>query len=158
MMVTEPAVAWIDGEPVILVATFEHDTNHPAGVIALGIDRGAGGTEDPRLVRRWEAPDFETEQAEALDRFRRHDSRVALIDHDGATYAAIVDVGPTAARGTMLLIDVAAGRIVDRRALSGRGQRFIAPLVLGDRIVVTSCESNDGPGHVEAWDVVTTAR
>jgi hypothetical protein len=38
--------------------------------------------------------------------------------------------------------------------LAGPGQRFVAPLVLGHRIYVPSCENSAGPGQLEAFEIV----
>jgi hypothetical protein len=151
-MVTEPVITSIDGTAVALIPTFYFDPRHPAGVVALELE-DADGT--PRLRERWSAP--ARTSPEAVSRFRDHTGRLALIEHDGVAYAAIVDPGPEHGHeGILFLIRVGDGAIVERGEIDGPGQKYIEPAIDGDRIFANSCDTiNAGPSHLEAWDVVT---
>ena len=52
-------------------------------------------------------------------------------------------------------VDAADGRLVADQPLSGRGMRFQQPLVIGDRIYVGSCESDQGRARVEAFSLTS---
>lgn len=147
MMVTEPVSALVDGEPRVAVSTFVFDRTHTAGVVGLAIVEGPDG---PRLEERWRAP--ERDHPEARERFRQHPSRLAMTVLDGETYVFVVDVA--LAGGTMLMIRMRDGQIVDRAPLVDPGRRFIEPLIFGDRIYTTSCRGNEGPGRLLAFDIV----
>jgi hypothetical protein len=145
MMVTEPKIVHVEGEPLALVPTFVFDRTHPAGLVALAIEEGAGG---PELVQRWQAPRFDSE--EARTRFRRHPSNLVTFEAAGRTFAAWVDV-VTDGHGTLLVVDTANGEIVERAELAGRGRRFITPAVHERVLWMTSCNDNNGPGLVESF-------
>lgn len=149
MMVTEPLVTSVDGDPVVVVASFMFDHTHPAGLIALRIVMRDGA---PTLEPFWTAPDFAT--GEALDRFRRHPSRASLLTIAGEPYVLVVDVGPPGGRGTLLAVRVRDGVIAARAALAGEGVRYIEPLVIGSRVFLNSCNGNPpASGHLEAIDL-----
>jgi hypothetical protein len=147
MMVTEPRIVSVGGEVIALVSTFIFDHTHPAGLVALTVTNGPGG---PGLEPRWQAPRFDTE----LDRelFRRHSSRVAVFQSGVESYAAVVSVVGSGS-GTLLVVRVRDGEIVSRTPLSGRGRRFIEPLVQDGVLWTTSCDDNDGPGLLESFRV-----
>lgn len=151
MMVTRPEVAMIDGEPLVVVATFVFDSLHPAGLVGLRVVMRDGL---PRLEKAWEAPAFDTE--ESVARFRRHPSRVRLVSFAGVEYAAVVDQGRHGTTpGVLYLVRVADGLIVHRAELDGPGQRFAQPLAIDDRLYLASCvQGNRGPSHLEAWQIV----
>jgi hypothetical protein len=148
-MVTVPAVTSVDGVPTVLVPTFLFDETNPAGLVALEIVRDAGGV--PRWRKLWEAPPFSS--AEAVERFREHVGRVALVTVAGETHAALVDPGPERSKGGVLyLVRVRDGAIVERAGLDGPGRKYSMPAVIGDTLFVASCDTEaDGPGHLEAW-------
>ena len=151
-MVTEPLVTEIDGTAVALIPTFNMDDSSPAGVIALDIVEEGDGAA---LRGRWRSP--ADDSAEALERFREHTGRLALLEHDGTRYAALADPGPEGSHdGLLYLLRVSDGAIADREALDGPGQKYIEPAVDDQRLFVTSCDTiHDGPSHLEAWDLVT---
>jgi hypothetical protein len=145
MMVTQPKIVQVNGEPLALIPTFVFDRTHPAGLVALAV---VEGSEGPELVQRWQAPRFDSEEAHT--RFRRHPSNVVTFEAAGRTYAAWVDVVGNG-HGTLLVVDVANGEIVERVELTGRGRRFITPAVHERVLWMTSCNDNDGPGVVESF-------
>jgi hypothetical protein len=147
-MVTVPVATAVDGVPVVLVPTFLFDDVNPAGLVALDIVRGEDGA--PRWRKRWEAPPFASD--EAVERFRGHVGRVALMSIAGDEYAALVDPGDEhTTDGLLYLVRVADGAIAERAPLDGPGRKYTLPAVRGDTIVVASCDAEDGAGHLEAW-------
>jgi hypothetical protein len=145
MMVTRPEIALVDGAPIAIVAMFEPDSVHRAGVAGVRVEMRDGA---PRLSLAWQV-------ADDLASFRRHPSRVRLIDLRGEPHAVVVDQGRAGQRnGVLYVIRARDGEIVSRVELAGPGQRFAQPLSIGDRVYVPSCtDGNRGPGHVEAWRV-----
>lgn len=150
-MVTRAAVAYDAGAPIIVVPTFYFDGTNPGGVVGLEIVRGSSG---PVLHERWSAPPRDA--SEAVERFREHTGRASIVDVGGIPYVVIADPGPEHARsGVLYAIDARTGAIADRGSLDGPGQKYIEPLVIGNRVFVTSCDTiMTGPTHLEAWDVV----
>ncbi len=146
MIVTEPLVTTLDGAPLILVPTFEFDRTHPAGVVAVRVAMQGGV---PHLERVWRAPS----DLEATLRFRRHPSRIAPTTLRGESMALVVDVGDAAGAGRLYAIRVRDGAVLGRAELDGPGQRYVRPLVVGERVWVSSCAPGDGPGHLEAYDL-----
>lgn len=147
-MVTVPVATTVDGLATVLVPTFIFDEVNPAGLVALQIVRGDDGA--PRWRKLWEAPPFSSD--EAVERFRGHVGRVALVTIAGAEYAAVVDPGPEhSTDGLLYLVRVADGAIAERAALDGPGRKYTLPAVRGDSLYVASCDAEDGVSHLEAW-------
>lgn len=146
MIVTQPAVTEVDGEPLLLVPTFMPDKTHPAGVVAVAITDGEDG---PKLDVRWQAPSFD--DAAAIARFRRHPSRIRL-SHDGQV-AWLVETAARAERGKLLALQASDGAILVDQPLAGPGYRFTQPLIVGDRIFVPSCQPDNGPSTLEIYDI-----
>lgn len=151
MAVTEPLVAQREAGPVIMTATFMPDQTHPAGVVAVTIEEGEAG---PQYRRLWEFPPFGS--ADSVSRFRVHPTRMALgaLGESGRALAWIVEVKGSA--GRLIALDVDDGSEVFETKMVGPGYRFTVPLVSQDRVYVSSCDGNAGPGHVEAYKI--TAR
>lgn len=150
MIVTQPKLIQLDGEPVALIPTFMFDKTHPAGVVAVRTAMEGGA---PKLSVLWRAPDRDS--AEAKVHFRRHTSRMATFDHGGTTYALVQDQGSGATPGTLYAIRAKDGFIVERRAMGGPGVRYQVPLVVNDTVYVHSCaKPNEAPGHLEAYRIV----
>lgn len=147
-MVTVPVATTVDGTPVVVVPTFLFDDVNPAGLIGLAIERDPSGA--PRWHKLWEAPPFSS--SEAVERFRGHVGRVALVTIDGTEYAALVDPGDEhTTDGLLYLVRVADGAIAERAALDGPGRKYSLPAVRGDALYVASCDAENGAGHLEAW-------
>lgn len=145
MIVTEPLV--IDGtEPVVVVPTFMPDRTHEAGVMGL---RLASGTAGPVLERAWQYPPAGS--AEARSSFREHPSRAAVMLRDGQASAILVEVRRGGRQGRLLVLDARSGALLAEAALAGPGYRFTKPLVLGEQVVVPSCDSDAGPSHLELF-------
>ena len=151
MMVTEPLVVEDRaGEALALLSTFVFDTTHPAGVVALRIEDSDDG---PHFTTAWQAPDFRDPVATRV--FRHHTPRLSRIRLGTTSYAFAVDI-TRSGNGTLLGIRARDGAIVAVRELTGPGQRFVAPLAIGDRLYVPSCNSDTGPSHLEGFQLSTT--
>ncbi len=149
MIVTQPALAWVDGRPIIIVPTFVPDNTHPAGVVALEVVADGGGA---KLQPLWTFPDFESDQA--VLRFRRHTSRVTIsATASGRQIAWIVEAASEGWAGLLTGIDVAAGELFAETPLVGRGMRYSKPLVREGVVYITSCDSDQGPGHIDAYRI-----
>lgn len=153
-MVTQPVITEdADGTPLAIIATFLPGEGIPAGLVGLRIE----SAPSPHLVRAWEAPSFET--PEALTRFRRHPSGVALAEVAGEVHALVVEQGRLGSEpGHLHVVRVTDGELRALVDLDGPGQRYGVPLVVpradGARAFVASCDhGNAGPGHLEAWDL-----
>jgi hypothetical protein len=146
-MVTQPAIAIVDGAPLALVPTFYFDQTNPGGIVGIAVEPTADGFA---LRERWSAPGRET--GEARTQFREHTGRIAVVEVGGTPYGVVAD--PGGATGILYAIDARTGEIADRAPLDGPGHKYIEPAVLGGRVFVTSCDDIfDGPSHLEAWDL-----
>lgn len=143
MIVTEPVVAMLDGAPLLLVPTFEFDRTHAGGLVAVRLAMEDGV---PHLTRAWSAPSGD----EAVVRFRRHSSRPVLAEIGGESVALVYDVGDATTPGRLFAIRVRDGEVLGRAELDGPGQRYVRPLVVDDRVWISSCAPGDGAGHLEA--------
>ena len=161
-MVTEPLVTEVDGTPVALIPTFYMDDTNPAGVVAIDIVEDGDGVS---LRHRWHSPSEIS--TEARERFREHTGRLALLEHDGVRYAALVTRAacaspPQPSRARRAATTASSTSSGSRTASSPIAPRSTAPAAstssrrLNDqRLFVTSCEGMDeGPSHLEAWDLV----
>jgi hypothetical protein len=149
MIVTEPLViegVTFGGEPVIVVPTFMPDRTHEAGVMGLRLARGARGHV---LERAWQYPPQGS--PEALSSFREHPSRAAVMSRDGQAIALLVEVLRGDRQGRLLALDAGSGQRLAQASLAGPGYRFTKPLVLGDQVLVPSCDSDAGPSQLELF-------
>jgi hypothetical protein len=147
-MVTVPATTTVEGTPTVVVPTFMFDDVNPAGLVGLQIARDPSGA--PHWNKIWEAPPFSSD--EAVERFRGHVGRVALVTIAGTEYAALVDPGDEhTTDGLLYLVRVADGAIAERAMLDGPGRKYTLPAVLGDTLYVASCEAENDISHLEAW-------
>jgi hypothetical protein len=147
MMVTEPVVTTLDGEPIALVQTFVPDDVHAAGMTAV---RVATDGVAPALERLWTAPSVDSPAARRY--FRLHPSRIGLGTLGGEQYAWVVDVVPAQGpddHGRLLGVRVRDGAIVANTPMLGAGQRYTVPL--GDNHRVVGVSTNAGRGIVEAF-------
>jgi hypothetical protein len=146
MIVTQPAVVPDSQPPQVLVPTFMPDRTHPAGVVSLTVVGGPDGR--PRFEPSWQYPPFDAEQARRV--FREHPSQIRLVAVDGAQVALIVEAKRSAS-GRLLALRASDGVLLAEAPLDGPGYRFTTPLVVGDQVIVPSCESDSGPSHLEAF-------
>lgn len=153
MIVTQPALSHDDdGTPLALVATFMPDDIQPAGVVALRVVHSEDG---PRLERKWEWPPRPS--VEASTRFRRHPTRIQVRSLQGRDVAFIAETPRDGTPGTLIALDAISGELLDETALSGPGYRFTLPLVTDDAVYLSSCESDEGDGFLEAIPFVVSS-
>jgi hypothetical protein len=134
MIVTQPTLTEVDGVPVVLVATFNFDETHPAGVVALKIRVEEGV---PGLEPFWRVPDFESR--EAVKRFRHYPSRIALSEAGAAVGAtAWVVEGSRHDEGTIHGIRVRDGEVLERISMQGHGMKFVLPVIHEGRLFAPS--------------------
>jgi hypothetical protein len=149
MMVTQPVVAELDGDPLVIVSTFVFDGTNPAGLVALRI---ASEGKTPRFEPVWQAPALDS--PDATTRFRGHSGRPVLSRIGDEDFVWVVDVGAPGDRGRLLGVRVADGTITYDIELDGRGMRYARPLVVGDMLYVNSCEEqHSGPAWIEAFRI-----
>lgn len=130
MIVTQPALSYVDETPVVMIPTFMPDKTHPAGLVALKIVSENG---TPKFERFWQFPD--PESAEALQDFRTHPSLPVLSGESGHAIVWIVDIGN---HGTIYGVRVKDGELLVKKAMQGTGRPLSAPVIYNDRIYVAS--------------------
>jgi hypothetical protein len=148
MIITQPAVVWLNEIPVIIVPTFVPDSTHPAGLVALQIlvDDGL-----PRLELYWHTPMRSSEEARI--RFRYYNTR-RLVTYHGSIEEPIVWVADLFWEPQSHLIygvRVEDGKIVTRVKAQGLVQRFTKPLYYNEKLYCASCF--DTGEMVEAFKV-----
>lgn len=149
MIVAQPALAEVEGAPVLVVPTFMYDKSNAAGVVALTVVERDG---KPALERRWQFPEADSELATTT--FRKHTTNVTIGKVGDEDVAWVVDVKASKGKGVLYGLRVSDGALLAAQELSGGGMRFARPLVDGDRIYLSSCSSDAGPGHVEGYEIV----
>jgi hypothetical protein len=155
---TKPVVVTVDGARLALVPTFVFDDTHPAGLQALEIAVDVDGT--PRFIPRWQVPSFDGNASAARTAFRQPPSGVTVIDIAGEPYALVVDVGAPGQHGTLYLVRVRDGAVLQTISLQGPGQRYAPPLFAYGNVYLSSCQHmgtpnyNEGPSSVEAFRIV----
>tara|TARA_B100000029_G_scaffold514219_1_gene616233 strand:+ start:569 stop:2287 length:1719 start_codon:yes stop_codon:yes gene_type:complete len=150
MSVTQPTLTNVGDEPVVLVPTFMGDNTHPAGIVGLRI---VIENDTPRFAPFWTYPDFAT--SEAVDRFRRHPSRLQLHSH-GASETEVGWVVETARPGkkaTLHAIRVSDGKKLVSAKMKGPGFRYTMPLIHDDVVYLNTCGNDSGPSYIEAYRI-----
>jgi hypothetical protein len=149
-VVTQPQTTTIDGVAAVIVPTFMPDTTHTAGVKALKIVEDDG---TPQFEVAWQFPS--PLDPLATQAFRDAPSRATLatpVPASNLEHAFVVDV-QEGGIGRLYAIRTSDGKLAAATNLAGPGYRYTAPLYLNDRIFVLSCESDSGPGYLEAYNV-----
>lgn len=160
MLVTKPAVAVVDGDPVVVFPGFVDDRSTPAGVVALRLFMD---DDRPRMEVLWRAPDFST--GEALTTFRHHPGRPVLVEWAGETYVLVVETRRTRRAddddigrppGTLWAIRVRDGHVAVRQPITDAGQRFALPLVIEDRVYISTCDPTGlATGQLEGFRLLS---
>jgi hypothetical protein len=148
MIVTQPALTYINDEPVVVITTFMPDNTHPAGLVALKVVLVDG---KPKLRRFWQYPD--PASSKAAKKFRSHPSLpvVSTLGEDNDAIVWAVDIGNP---GTLYGIRVKDGTVMFEQALLGTGRQLSAPLLDGDTIYLASTFANTGKAMVEAYRII----
>lgn len=148
MIVTQPALTYINEDPVVVIPTFMSDNSHPAGLVALKIVLEDG---KPKFKHFWQFPD--PTSSAAIKKFRSHPSLpiISTLGSDNDTVVWTVDIGNP---GTLYGILVKDGNVMFEQALQGTGRQLSAPLLDGDTIYLASSLASTGKAMVEAYRVI----
>ncbi len=149
MIVTQPVLTAIDGEPVVVIPAFVADKTHPAGLVALKIVLEGGR---PKFRRFWQFPD--PASPEAVLAFRSHPSlpAIAALGKNGDAIIWVVDIGN---HGTLYGVHIKDGALVARQALKGAGRQLSAPLIHGNNLYVASIMTGTNKAMIEAYHIDT---
>ncbi len=145
MMVTQPVLAWINNEPVILVTSFSADNTHIAGVVALKI---VLKNKQPKLTVFWRFPS--EDMPTALTMFRSHPSLPILTGAGKDAVVWVVDIGKP---GILYGIRVHDGSMLVKQPLQGSGRQLATPLFINDKVYVASMLSGSGKAILEGYQV-----
>jgi hypothetical protein len=147
MIVTQPAIAYIDDEPIIVIPTFMPDKTHPAGIFALKVILENGS---PKLKRIWQFPD--PASSKAVLGFRSHPS-FPVISTEGINKEPIVWVVDIGANGILYGIRIKDGALIANQPLLGAGRQLSAPLVNGNTVYLASIIPSTGKALIEAYRI-----
>ena len=152
MIVTHPALAFINEEPVVVIPTFMPDNTHPAGLVALKIVLVDG---EPKLRRIWQYPD--PIGSKSVKSFRSHPSLpvISILGKDKDAIVWAVDIGNP---GTLYGIRVKDGAVLVEQPLLGTGRQLSAPLVDGNTIYLASTLASTGKAIVEGYRILNQER
>ena len=145
MMVTQPVLAWINNEPVIMVTSFSADNTHIAGVVALKI---VLENKHPKLAVFWRFPSADTPAP--LTMFRSHPSLPALTGAGQNAVVWVVDIGTP---GILYGLRVHDGKMLVKQPLQGSGRQLATPLFINDKVYVASMQSGTGKAILEGFQI-----
>jgi len=148
MIVTQPLKTLVNGEPVVIIPTFSPDQTHVAGVVALAIEVIDGL---PKLKPFWRFPD--AGYPDALQMFRSHPSFPVLTTHLGSQKEAVVWIVDIGNPGTLYGIRAKDGRLLAKQSLQGSGRQLAFPLLIDDKIYLSSTLPNTGEAFIEAYRI-----
>lgn len=156
MFVTHPAVAYVDGDPVVMLASNLADDTHPSGITAVTVRDTAEG---PRMTIRWQMPDFTS--TEARNVFRHHPGRPVVYEHEGESYVFVVETrrsgsGTTAPPGMLWGVRVNDGTLVTKVPIRSAGSRWNLPLIEDDVLYLGSCDPGArNEGYLDAYELLS---
>ena len=150
MIVTQPVLATIEQDPVVVIPTFEPDKSHPAGLVALKIVLEAGL---PKFKRFWQFPD--PLSPEALQTFRSHPS-LPVINKPGGDGSEIVWIVNIGKNGTVYGVRIKDGTLVAKQTLKGTGRPLSFPLIHGNNIYMASKIPDTNKAMIEAYRIDLT--
>ncbi len=149
MIVTQPALTYINGEPIVIIPTFVPDKSHPAGLTALKIVLENG---NPKLKRYWQFPDPSTK--ESIQGYRSHSS-LPVISTLGQFNDAIVWSVDTGNPGNLYGIRVKDGAVIFKQSLQGTGRQLSTPLIYRNTLYLVSTFGDTGKSFIEAYQIQT---
>ncbi|MDD5462186.1 MAG: hypothetical protein PHG00_11250 [Methylococcales bacterium] len=149
MIVTQPVLASVDDDPVVIIPTFVADKTHPAGLVALKIVLEEG---QPRFKRFWQFPD--PSGHEAVQAFRSHPSLPAMATQ-GKNGEATIWVVDISTHGTVYGVRVKDGKLIAKQTLKGAGRQLSMPLIYGDKLYVASIMPDTNKAMIEAYRIQT---
>jgi hypothetical protein len=150
MIVTQPALAIVGEEPVVVIPTFIPDNAHPAGLVALKIVEENG---KPKFKRLWQFPN--PSSSKAVQTFRSHPSLpvISTVEKGGDEIVWVVDIGTF---GTLYGIRIKDGTVMVEQSLLGAGRPLSAPVIYGNTLYLASIMPNTGKAMIEAYRIELT--
>lgn len=147
MIVTHPALAYVDSKPIVIVPAFVPDNTHPAGVVALQIIDEDG---KPKFKKFWQFP--QPGSSKSVKAFRSHPSLpvVTKIGDAGDAVVWVVDVGNP---GKLYGIRIKDGALLVEQPLLGTGRQLSAPVIHGKNLYISSVYPANGKTFVEAYRI-----
>lgn len=135
MIISQPQVAWVEGRPVVVIATHNPDHVHAAGVIGYAIVTAVG---EPHLKKIWQVPPSSAPEAKRW--FRALPTRPIIADFEGEPIAWVADSG---LEPRLLGIRIRDGKLVVNVRTAGSPQRNAKPVIYRNVLylptVVPSC-------------------
>ena len=150
MIVTQPVLASIDTDPVVVIPTFAPDNTHPAGLVALKIVLEKGL---PKFKRFWQFPN--PSSPEALQTFRSHPS-LPVMNTQGENSTEIVWIVDIGKNGTVYGVRIKDGALVAKQTLKGAGRQLSFPLINGNNIYMASIMPGINKAILEAYRIDAT--
>lgn len=147
MIVTQPALTYINGDPIVVIPSFVPDKTHTAGLTALKIVQEKGR---PKFKRLWQYPN--PASIHARQKFRSHPS-LPVISKLGSTDELIVWTVDIGNPGTLYGIRVKDGEVLVQKQLLGTGRQNSTPVVEEDKIYLGSTFANTGKAFIEAYRI-----
>jgi hypothetical protein len=153
MFVTRPAVAYVDGDPIVIAASLMLDSAHYSGISAYRVVMEDGA---PRMIPHWDAPPRDS--APGLTAFRNHPGRPVVANIGGEDYVFVVEVRRDTLSGSppgyLWGVRARDGEVIAHLPITGAGQRFAVPLVHDDTLYITTCDARaTGEGRIEAFSL-----
>jgi hypothetical protein len=148
MIVTQPALTYVDDGPVVIIPTFVPDNTHPAGIVALKIVLEEG---KPKFKKHWHYPN-PISSSTSVRSFRSHPSLpvISTLGKDEDAIAWVVDIGNP---GTLFGIRVKDGTVMFKQPLLGAGRQLSAPLIDGNTLYLASTLPSTGKAMIEAYRI-----
>ncbi len=147
MIVTQPVVAYFDDQPIIIVATFNPDKSHAAGLVALKILENRG---HPKFQRFWQFPN--SKAPEGLLSFRSHPS-LPVISTPGNSKEPVVWVVDVGDPGTLYGVRIKDGQLVAKQSLQGAGRPLSNPLIYNSSLYIASVSTETNKAMLEAYRI-----
>jgi hypothetical protein len=151
--VTRPAVTYLDGDPIVIVASLMLDSSHYSGISAYRVVMEG---DAPRLVPHWDAPARDSDDARIV--FRNHPGRPIVGQLAGEEVVFVVEVRRDALSGSppgyLWGVRVRDGEIILRAPITEAGQRFAIPLIHDDTLYLSTCPPGAvDMGRIEAFSL-----
>jgi len=146
LIITQPVVATLDGEPVVVIPSFNRDATHAAGVTAYRVritDKG------PKLKVAWRVPDPASPQARQW--FRAPPTRPVL---QMLGSEPVVWVADNARDGHLLGIRVRDGKVLADIAAGGWPMRNSKPVIYNNVLYLPAAvQGHDDLTWIEAYSI-----
>ena len=143
---TQPQAGWVDGNPVVVLPTYNPDGIHAAGIVAYKIVTTGGR---PRFEDLWRVPDPSTPEAKQW--FRAPPTRPVIQEIGGQP---VVWVADNSAEGRVLGIRLRDGRVLANVRTAGWPMRNAKPVLYRRMLYLpTAVPSNGNLTWIEAYQI-----